>query len=185
MDAFELLLNRSSFGKLEAPAPSKEQMELVYRAALRAPDHAGLRPWKFLVYQDEHALKKLGESFLEAKLKQNPELPEAKQQKALNMPFRAPMIIIAVTEYQEHKKVPEVEQVVSCGCAVHGMLYALQALGFSGYWRTGDLAFNPYLKQSLGIKPSDEIAGFLYIGTPKVRINKPDQANPEDYFFVQ
>ncbi|WP_144395552.1 nitroreductase family protein [Pleionea sediminis] len=183
MDAIELLLNRGSFGKLEEPAPSNEELQIIQRAALRAPDHKGLRPWKFFVYQGNDSLKQLGELFLQAKLKSEPDLPQAKQEKALAMPFRAPMIIIACVEYQEHEKVPKIEQAISCGCAVHGMLFALQAQGFAGYWRTGDLAFNPFLKELLGLKPSDEIVGFLYAGTPKVSITKPDQVVPEDYFF--
>ncbi len=185
MDALDLLLSRSSCGKLEAPAPEGEELQTIYRAALRAPDHKGLRPWKFLVFRGEEALNRLGQKFLDAKLKTDPELSDKAREKALNMPHRAPMVIIAVAEYQQHPKVPAIEQALSCGCAVHGMLLALQALGYSGYWRTGELAFNKALKQSLGVKQSDEIVGFLYMGTPKVSVTKPDMVEPEDFFFEQ
>ncbi len=185
MDALDLLLSRSSCGKLEAPAPEGEELQTVYRAALRAPDHKGLRPWKFLVYRGEESLNRLGQLFLDAKLAADPELSDKARDKALAMPHRAPMVIVAVAEYLEHPKVPAIEQALSCGCAVHGMLLSLQALGYAGYWRTGDLAFNKNLKQRLGVKDSDEIVGFLYIGTPKVTINKPDQVQPEDFFFDQ
>lgn len=43
MDAMTLLQQRSSMGKLMAPAPDAEQLEAMYRAALR-PDHKELRP---------------------------------------------------------------------------------------------------------------------------------------------
>jgi CRISPR/Cas system-associated protein Csm6 len=39
MEAMQLLHERSSMGKLTGPAPSAEQLEAIYRAALRAPDH--------------------------------------------------------------------------------------------------------------------------------------------------
>ena len=48
MDAIKNLLNRKSSKNLEAPFPSREEMDIVYKSALRAPDHAWLRPSKFL-----------------------------------------------------------------------------------------------------------------------------------------
>jgi nitroreductase len=149
-------------------------MEQVFRAALRAPDHAGLKPWQFLVYDNESSLQALGNLFVEAKLRENPNLSSEVIEKTRNLPLRAPMVIVAVAKIQEHPKVPSIEQVLSCGCAVHAMLYALQAQGFAGYWRTGELAFNPHLKTLLGVGTNDEIVGFLYVGTPQISLVKSD-----------
>ena len=44
MDAMTLLHERSSMGKLCSPAPDADQMDAIYRAALRAPDHKELTP---------------------------------------------------------------------------------------------------------------------------------------------
>ena len=33
------------------PGPDAAQRELLFRAALRAPDHAVLRPWRFLTIE--------------------------------------------------------------------------------------------------------------------------------------
>ena len=60
MDALDLLLNRVSVPRLVAPGPDAGQRELLFRAALRAPDHAQLRPWRFLTVEGE-ALAQLGE----------------------------------------------------------------------------------------------------------------------------
>ena len=49
MDALELLLNRRSIAKLSAPAPTGQVLENILRAGLRAPDHANLTPWRFVV----------------------------------------------------------------------------------------------------------------------------------------
>lgn len=38
MDALELLLNRRSVAKLDAPAPEGKALENIIRAGLRAPD---------------------------------------------------------------------------------------------------------------------------------------------------
>ena len=65
MDALTLLHERNSMGKLMAPAPSAEQMEAIYQAALRAPDHAELTPWRFIEFTGG-GLERLGELFAEA-----------------------------------------------------------------------------------------------------------------------
>ena len=48
MDAIENLLSRNSPRELTTPIPSKEDMSDIYQAALRAPDHAWLRPSRFI-----------------------------------------------------------------------------------------------------------------------------------------
>ena len=53
MDALSLLLNRSSQPRLGSPAPSGAALENIMQAALRAPDHACLTPWRFIVCQKE------------------------------------------------------------------------------------------------------------------------------------
>ena len=48
MDALDNILNRVSARTLSNPIPSKDEMETVYKAALRAPDHAWLRTSSFI-----------------------------------------------------------------------------------------------------------------------------------------
>lgn len=184
MKALELLLKRSSHSKLTLPAPTDDELSTLFQAALRAPDHAGLRPWRFDVYKSPQALQLLGDKLVQASLAEEPELSVEQQTKIRNLPSRAPVVVVAITEYQEHPKVPAIEQAISCGCAVHGMLLAAQAMGYGGYWRTGSLAFNQALKAEFGIKASDEIVGFLYLGTPLVNVEKPSMAAPEQYFNI-
>jgi len=43
---------------------------------------------------------------------------------------------------------------------------ALQAKGFGGIWRTGDMATNAVVKEHLAVQKHESIVGFLYIGTP-------------------
>lgn len=64
MEALDLLLNRRSVGKLSAPAPEGKALENIIRAGLRAPDHAGLTPWRFVISQGK-GLNKLRIFWLE------------------------------------------------------------------------------------------------------------------------
>ena len=46
MSILKDIQTRNSIPFLDEPAPSEEEMIEVYKAALRAPDHAWLRPWR-------------------------------------------------------------------------------------------------------------------------------------------
>lgn len=177
----ELLATRVSHPRLAEPAPSSEQLELVYQAALRTPDHKCLKPWRFLVVQGE-SLTRLGDLFCQAARIDEGELSEAQEAKYRAMPLRAPMIIVGISKNVEHPKVPLEEQVVSCGVAMGYMLLALQAQGFGGMWRTGAMAVNEHVKEGLGLSNQESLVGFLYLGTPQAEGKKLAPVSSGDYF---
>ena len=145
MDALDALLNRVSAPRLMAPAPDAAQRELLFRAALRAPDHGQLKPWRFLTVEGE-ALVQLGELF--ARALPADASPEALT-KARAMPLRAPLLVVVIARVQASPKVPEQEQVLAAGCAAHGILLAAHAQGIGAVWRTGDMAYNPQVAAGL------------------------------------
>ncbi|MCA0893862.1 nitroreductase family protein [Microbulbifer agarilyticus] len=180
MDALDALHNRVSIGLLTEPAPNAGQRQSIFRAALRAADHGNLRPWRFLMVEGP-ARARLGEIYLEAT--ENKEvLSEAQQERILAMPLRAPLVIVAITQLQEHPKVPLNEQRMSTAGAVQAMLTAAFAENVGAYWRTGALAENRLVARALGLADNEEISGFIYMGTPA----KPPRSAPdlavEDFF---
>ena len=100
------------------------------------------------------------------------------------MPLRAPMIVVAIASVTEHSKVPNEEQILSCGVGVGYMLVALQALGYGGIWRTGDIALNKEVCQGLGLKQNESIVGFLYLGTPAGELKSVPELDVDDYVKV-
>ncbi|MBC3764313.1 NAD(P)H nitroreductase [Neptunicella marina] len=163
MQALELLLHRSSQPRLHEPAPSGEALENIMQAALRAPDHAALTPWQFIVCTGA-GLRKLGDIYETAAIAND--MSEKDIQRASDLPLRAPMVIVAIAKYVDHPKVPWVEQVASASCSVHAMQMAALAQGFNGIWRTGAYAQMDEVKQALNLAEQDEIVGYLYLGTP-------------------
>jgi len=175
MDALAALHNRVSVGVLTDPAPSAEQRDNIFRAALRAADHGNLRPWRFLVIEGQ-ARNRLGEIYLQAsEAAAGESLPQAQRERTLSMPLRAPLVLVAVTRLQEHPKVPFEEQRMSTAGAVQAMLTAAFAQGVGAYWRTGALAENRDVARALGLADNEEISGFIYMGTPA----KPPRPAPE------
>ena len=164
MDAIEALLGRNSATRLTEPAPSGKALQNVFRAALRAPDHARLKPWRFLVV-DGLGREQLGEVFAQVALADDPSLDNDALAAIRAKTQRAPMIVIAIARLQEHPKVPEIEQYLSAGAAAHAMLLAAHAQGFAGIWRTGPMAFHPAVHRGLRLAGNEKIVGFLYLGT--------------------
>lgn len=162
--ALYLLHNRSSTPRLQAPAPDAGQLDAMLRAALRAPDHAQLLPWRMLIVEGE-GLQALGELYARA-VGESADCTPDKLQKARKMPLRAPMVLVLIACLQEHPKVPEQEQWMTVGCAGHAVLLAAQAMGLGAFWRSGDLASHPLVCRELGLAANERIAGFIYLGTP-------------------
>jgi len=166
MQAIDLLLNRSSQPRLQAPAPEGQALENIKQAALRAPDHACLTPWKFVVCQKE-GLKRLGDVFEQAAI--SADKSDKDIERAPKLPLRAPMVIVAIAKFTENDKVPWVEQVASASCALHAMQMAAVAQGFAGVWRTGSFAQSSTVKQAFDLSEQDEIVGFLYLGSSPIK----------------
>lgn len=165
MDAMTNLLTRNSPRELTTPIPSKDEMCEIYQAALRAPDHAWLRPSRFIEVTGE-GLNKLSEIFTEFASRELQDVTPLQMEKYQSAPFRAPMIIILTTKITKHPKVPKVEQMLSTATAAENILLALHAKNYAGIWRTGKFAFNKKIAKYLNLTTDYEVIGYLYVGTP-------------------
>lgn len=180
MDALELLLNRVSVTRLVDPAPTATQLDVLLRAALRAPDHGQLRPWRFLTVQGE-ARTRLGELFAEALRLREPDATEEALRKPRKMPLRAPMVLIVIARVLPHPKIPASEQVLAVACAAHGILLAAHAQGLGAVWRTGEYAYDRHVAEQLGLAEDEQVLGFIYLGTPEGDLRTPPELDPRSF----
>ena len=135
-EIIRFLQNRNSAPKLCAPAPNDLEMDEIFAAALRVPDHAWLRPWRFIVIQGDRR-SALGEILESALMRRKPDADAAARGKALRAPLRAPMIVVVVARLSDHLKAPKSEQRLSAGCAAQAILLATEALGLRRYLADG------------------------------------------------
>jgi nitroreductase len=175
----DFLLNRTSEARLEAPAPDQAVLDNAFACAARTPDHALLRPWRYLVIQGD-GLVALGELFAATCSDSSDERRIAGLRRA---PLRAPMVIVGIASPKVHPKVPEIEQVLSAAVGVSFVALALQEAGYGAIWRTGSPAYNAEVHRGLGLKEGESIVGFLYTGT--VSMKKPVISRPEVSEFVK
>lgn len=164
MDAMQLLTNRRSATKLAAPGPDPATLDVILRAALRAPDHGRLRPWRFIVIPEDRRAA-FGNLLADTLKAREPNAPDAELSREREKAMRAPLIVVAAARLQSSPKIPEVEQLLSAGAAAENVMLAAQAAGFGAMWKTGGPAYDPAVKRALGLDEGDAIVGFLYIGT--------------------
>jgi nitroreductase len=82
--------------------------------------------------------------------------------------MRAPLVIGVVSRARELLPVPLWEQELSAGAVCMSILIAAHAIGFHANWITEWCAFHPGVLDRIGLKPTERIAGFIYIGQSAV-----------------
>jgi len=179
----QLIGDRRSHPRLEGPAPDLEVLESIFSASLRAPDHMHLRPWRFLTISGDDR-KNLGELFVDHCKDSNPSAEQKEVDGAYAKAFRAPLIVVGIAAYKSHPKVPDIEQAIATGGVMNNIGLAAYAHGFGSVWRTGAYAASQVIKLGLGLVESEEIIGFLYVGTPANRDRHVRPLAADDFFSV-
>ena len=162
MEALQVLQKRISSPLLKEPGPNEQQLEQIFSAALRAPDHGALQPWRFLLIEGD-AREKFAKELYNIKLSE--QAPERDLEKAKKMPLRAPAIIVVIASMKEHPNIPEIEQEYSAATAAQNIILAAEALELGAIWRTGWPAFHSGVNKALGLTQNEKIIGFIYVGT--------------------
>ena len=182
LNLLTLLQTRNSSPKLTSPAPTADELETMVSAALRAPDHAWMRPTRFIVIEGDQR-EALGRLFEISLLKRNPDADENARAKALGAPLRAPLVVVVTAQLKDHPKVPHSEQRLSAGCSAYALLLAAEALGYAGIWRTGDNAFDPEVARGLSLSKDQEIVGFIYLGTRTGKSKSLPTIDPREFIL--
>ena len=154
---------RTSARQLGPPGPSREQTETIIQAAMSAPDHGRLRPWRFIVLQGD-GRDTLGDALAKSLQSRVPDASPARLDAERKKPHRAPTIIVIATRVAPGK-IPEVEQLLATGAATQNMCLAAQSMGLGSMWKTGPAAYDAGVKRALGLQEDDRIVAFLYLGT--------------------
>lgn len=164
-EALAALLVRHSLGgkHLGEPGPDGEALRLMARAALRAPDHAGLAPYRFKVVRGA-ARERMAVLFERAALAAGKDAAEARidAERALRPP-----VTVAVLARIDlgHPLVPAHEQWAAVGGAIANFLNAAHALGFAGKMLSGRKVREPSV-QAAFCDAGETLVGWISLGTP-------------------
>jgi nitroreductase len=166
MDVFEAIYGRYSQGKVKPDPVPRELIEKLLDAAVQAPNHYKVRPWRFVVLSGE-GLRKLGDVMAASQQTQHPEFPPEAFDKCRTLPLRAPVVIAVGVDKPGDTRVVEIENVAATAAAVQNLLLAAHSVGLGAKWRTGEWARDPIVKEFLGFASDQHVIGFIYMGYPE------------------
>lgn len=162
-EALNRLMSRQSAWPLTEPPPTSQELRRILGAALCAPDHGQLRPWRFIIIRGE-ARAALGEVFVTAAHARD---PRDNAERFRGKAYAAPLVIALAANVRPGHRVPVSEQVLSAAAGVMNVLNALHLMGYGGFWATGRNSHDPLVHAALGLAETEQLMGFLYIGTPR------------------
>jgi len=174
MDVLEAIFSRHSVSKVRPDDLPRELVEKLLSAGAQAPNHYRVYPWRFIVLRGA-ARSRLGEVMAQSLKNRVPECNDAAMDVERARPLRAPVLIAVVVERPELQKAVEIENICAAAAAVENMLLAARALGLGAMWRTGPAAYDPMVKQFLGVDSSQHVIAFVYVGYPLAETVPPDR----------
>lgn len=177
MDALEALTTRRSPLRLREPAPDPTSLQRLFAAALQAPDHGRLKPWRFIILRGA-ARARFGEVLADALKRREHGAPPGLLDSERRKPLRAPLLLVVAATLRDDPKIPVLEQIIAVGAAAQNILVGAHAMGYGGFWRTGAPAYDETVKAALGLQREDAIVGFLYLGTPEAMPPAPPPTDP-------
>jgi nitroreductase len=166
MDVFEAIYNRHSQGKVKPDPIPREVIEKLLEAAVQAPNHYKVRPWRFVVLTGE-GRNKLGDVMAASQQARHPEFPSEAFDKCRALPNRAPVLIVVGVEKPSEPKVLEIENICAAAAATQNLLLAAHAMWLGAKWRTGEWARDAKVKEFLGFDADQHLIAFIYIGYPE------------------
>lgn len=161
-----LIQRRSVVAKnLTEPGPDDASLDRILRAGVRVPDHGKLGPWRLQVLK-KSAQAMLGDALAAAYATDHPDAREDQIAFERARPQRAPVLIVVSSRLHREHKIPEVEQLLSCGAVCQNLLNAATLSGFGAQWLTEWPAYDERIKAALGVPADQHIIGFISIGSP-------------------
>lgn len=163
--ALHRLLERHSIGPrwMIAPGPTPAQLRLAVRAALRAPDHGRLVPWRAVVVPDSgrEALAALFACFARDSGKTDEDVAIERERA-----FNGPVLVAWVARVDDGiAEVPAQEQWMCAGGALTNFLNALHLMGFGAKTLSGRKCRHPALAQAF-CGEGEQLVAFVCVGTP-------------------
>ena len=160
---------------LQAPGPSRVELEALLEIAARVPDHGKLEPWRFVVIGGE-AMLKLADAAEKAAERAGFDAEKTAKARAQ---FDLGICAIAVIDSPViSEKIPQIEQTYSSGAVCLSLVNAALASGWGANWLSGAISHERgFAEGALGCTPHERIAGIIHIATESTR--PPERPRPD------
>jgi nitroreductase len=163
-DVLDFLCARHSVAPrhLQAPGPDLAALQQALALAARAPDHRGLRPWRFVLVPPARR-QALGDLFAAdaAQRGHGAEEVERARERALRGPV---LLALVVRAHQEINDVPVHEQWLTAGAALMNFLNALHLQGYAAKVLSGT-SVRAVEIQARFCGPGEQLVAWIAAGT--------------------
>jgi nitroreductase len=181
LEVTQAIQSRRSVGRVKQDPVPRELVEKVLESAVHAPNHKITEPWRFHVFtgkgRGELARARAELAKIQAETEgEEEELAAGRISRERKKAFRAP-VVIAVISRGGRDEVETLENYAACAAAVQNMQLTAHAVGLATIWRTGPLAYHPYMRDFFGLEDGDKIVAYLYLGYPDVG-ERPGEESP-------
>jgi len=179
----DFLLSRRSVKFVQEPGPSNEELARILQAAMSAPDHGRLQPWRFKLIQGD-AVGRFAERMFACLDEAGKPLPPEKAANTRRWLEKVPLLIaVACRLDHANTKIPEHERMLATGAAVSNILNAVHMEGYAAFWSTGMGTYVGEVAELLGFDELDyRFMGFVAVGTPVY--DSPAPTRPDYRQFV-
>jgi nitroreductase len=179
VEVIEAIHARQSIGRVRQDPVPRDAIEKLLGAAVQAPNHYEVRPWRFVVLTGE-GRNRLGDVLANALRQRFPDIEPSALEKERAKPLRAPVIIAVGVDLPLDPRVHETENICAVAAACQNILLAAVDLGLAVQWRTGEAARDADVKKFLGFSPAQHLLAFLYVGYPETLAGVRQRAGFED-----
>ena len=172
MEVNQAIETRRSVGQVKQDPVPREIVEKILESAVHAPNHRLTEPWRFHVFtgkgRGELARARAEVARIQAEAEgEEEEFAAGRISRERKKAFRAPVVIVVISK-GGRDAVETLENYAACAAAVQNMQLTAHSLGLATIWRTGPVAYHPYMHEFFGLESGDKIVAHLYLGYPDV-----------------
>jgi nitroreductase len=172
LEVNQAIETRRSVGQVKQDPVPREIVEKILESAVHAPNHRLTEPWRFHVFtgkgRGELARARAEVARIQAEAEgEEEEFAAGRISRERKKAFRAPVVIVVISK-GGRDEVETLENYAACAAAVQNMQLTAHSLGLATIWRTGPVAYHPYMREFFGLENGDKIVAHLYLGYPDV-----------------
>jgi nitroreductase len=172
LEVNQAIETRRSVGQVKQDPVPREIVEKILESAVHAPNHRLTEPWRFHVFtgkgRGELARARAEVARIQAEAEgEEEEFAAGRISRERKKVFRAPVVIVVISK-GGRDEVETLENYAACAAAVQNMQLTAHSLGLGTIWRTGPVAYHPYMREFFGLENGDKIVAHLYLGYPDV-----------------
>ena len=175
MEVREAIETRRSVGRVTQDEIPDETVLQILESAVHAPNHKLTEPWELHVFSGRgrgnlaKARAELARIQAAEEGEDEEDMISGRVNRERKKAFRAPVVIAVISKAGRGEE-ETLENYAACCCAVQNMQLAAHGMGLGSIWRTGPVAYHPYMREFFGLEDGDRIVAYLYVGYPDVEL---------------